>query len=103
MKEHPEKGVYVKDLSAFVVKSVEEMDRLMEKGNGNRSVGSTNMNADSSRSHSIFTVTVEMSEPSPDGGDPMIRVGKLNLVREKYFPNYMLCPSSKLIALCRWI
>uniref|UniRef100_A0A7S3DF42 Kinesin-like protein n=1 Tax=Palpitomonas bilix TaxID=652834 RepID=A0A7S3DF42_9EUKA len=80
LKEHPDKGVYVKDLSAFVVKSVQEMDQYMETGNGKRSVGFTQMNADSSRSHSIFTVTVEMSEPSPDGGEPLIRVGKLNLV-----------------------
>lgn len=37
------------------------------------------MNQDSSRSHSIYTVTVETSTMGPDG-QAMIRVGKLNLV-----------------------
>lgn len=79
LKEHPDTGVYVKDLSTFVVKSVEEMDLLMETGNKNRSVGATLMNEQSSRSHSIFTITIESSEPGPDGEDHYV-VGKLNLV-----------------------
>jgi kinesin family protein 3/17 len=37
------------------------------------------MNAESSRSHCIFIITVEMSELGPDG-QQRIRVGKLNLV-----------------------
>ena len=35
-------------------------------GNKNRSVGPTNMNAHSSRSHAIFTITIECSEKTPD-------------------------------------
>ncbi len=40
------------------------------------------MNQDSSRSHSIFTITVEILEhdPSQPGGEGHVRVGKLNLV-----------------------
>jgi len=41
------------------VKTVEEMEFYMNKGNGNRTTGETLMNKDSSRSHSIFTVYVE--------------------------------------------
>lgn len=37
------------------------------------------MNARSSRSHSLFTITIECSELGADGKDH-IRVGKLNLV-----------------------
>lgn len=37
------------------------------------------MNETSSRSHSIFTITVESSEIGADGA-PHIRVGKLNIV-----------------------
>jgi hypothetical protein len=33
----------------------------MEKGNQNRSTGETAMNKDSSRSHSIFTIYIEVS------------------------------------------
>ena len=32
VKERPDKGVYVKDLSTYVVKSPEHMDKLMLKG-----------------------------------------------------------------------
>lgn len=35
-------------------------------GTKNRSVGATLMNQDSSRSHSIFTITVEMLEGATD-------------------------------------
>ena len=42
LKEHPESGVYVKDLASFVVKNVADMEKLMEFGNKNRSVGATN-------------------------------------------------------------
>ena len=47
-------GVYVKDLSTFVVKSPQDMLRVFSEGNVNRHVGATNMNEHSSRSHSVF-------------------------------------------------
>ena len=59
VKEHPDKGVYVKDLSMQRVGNVEECERMMATGWENRSVGATLMNADSSRSHSIFTIYLE--------------------------------------------
>ncbi|KAJ3273827.1 Kinesin-like protein kif3b [Terramyces sp. JEL0728] len=79
LKENPDTGVFVKDLTAVVVKSVEELEALMELGNKNRSVGATLMNENSSRSHSIFTITIESSEVGPDGQDKYVS-GKLNLV-----------------------
>jgi len=72
-------GVYVKDLSAVVVKSVEEMNDVLARGLANRSVAATNMNEGSSRSHSIFMITVEQCQVSGDG-EGHIRVGKLNMV-----------------------
>ena len=79
LKENMDSGVYVKDLTSFVVKSVSEIDHVMQAGKKNRSVGSTLMNQTSSRSHSIFTIVFETSETGPDG-ETHIRVGKLNLV-----------------------
>ncbi|XP_070591030.1 kinesin-like protein KIF3C [Erythrolamprus reginae] len=79
LKENPETGVYIKDLSSFVTKNVKEIEHVMNLGNQTRSVGSTNMNEYSSRSHAIFVITIECSETGPDGEDH-IRVGKLNLV-----------------------
>ncbi|XP_037086558.1 kinesin-like protein KIF3A [Pollicipes pollicipes] len=79
VKERPDVGVYVKDLSAFVVNNADDMDKIMTLGNKNRSVGATNMNEHSSRSHAIFTTTVERSERGLDGQNH-VRVGKLHLV-----------------------
>ncbi|XP_041954629.1 kinesin-like protein KIF3B [Alosa sapidissima] len=79
LKERPDTGVYVKDLSSFVTKSVREIEHVMNVGNQNRSVGATNMNEHSSRSHAIFVITIECSETGVDG-ENHIRVGKLNLV-----------------------
>ena len=79
LKERPDVGVYVKDLSSFVCKSIKEIEHVMSCGHKNRSVGATNMNEHSSRSHAIFIITIEHSEQGVDG-ENHIRVGKLNLV-----------------------
>lgn len=41
--------------------------------------GQTLMNERSSRSHAIFSITIECSDTGPDGGK-RIRVGKLHMV-----------------------
>ena len=71
-------AVFVKDLTDVVVKSVSEIDNVLQRGKKNRSVGATLMNAESSRSHSVFSIVVECC--SNDGQKERIRVGKLNLV-----------------------
>jgi hypothetical protein len=80
LKENVDSGVYVKDLTSFVVKSVAEIDHVLQAGKKNRSVGATLMNQESSRSHSIFTIIVETSEMDEKTKEQKIRVGKLNLV-----------------------
>eukprot|EP00158_Paraphelidium_tribonemae_P007080 Partr_v1_DN28102_c0_g1_i2_m55385 putative Kinesin family member len=76
-------GVYVKDGSSFVIQNAEELMKLVDKGNSKRVVAATAMNATSSRSHSIFTITVESAdkiEGAAEDGDSHVRVGKLHLV-----------------------
>ncbi|XP_053865224.1 kinesin-like protein KIF17 isoform X4 [Malaclemys terrapin pileata] len=79
LKEHPEKGVYVKGLSLHTVHSVAQCERIMETGWRNRAVGYTLMNKDSSRSHSIFTINMEIYAVDERGQDHL-RAAKLNLV-----------------------
>lgn len=79
VKEHPDKGVYVRALSQHTVHSVGECEKIMDTGWRNRSVGYTLMNKDSSRSHSIFTITIEICGTDENGEDHL-RAGKLNLV-----------------------
>lgn len=60
----------------MVVKSVADMNGYLKVGKSHRQTGATNMNADSSRSHSIFTVIVECKEnhdSSADAEDTHIR------------------------------
>lgn len=80
LRENVDSGVYVKDLTSYVCKSVTEIDRLMAQGNANRTIGATNMNEHSSRSHAIFMLTIEMSDTSNQEIKNQVRVGKLNLV-----------------------
>ncbi len=78
IREKPNQGVYVKDLSYFMIESPADLKKRLEQGSSNRHVGETAMNRDSSRSHSLFSVTIEVSEIVD--GESKIRVGKLNLV-----------------------
>lgn len=62
LKENKDKGVFVKDLSIETVKSIREIDSVMQRGNSLRQVGQTAMNDTSSRSHSLFTIYFETAE-----------------------------------------
>lgn len=68
-----------KGLSMHPVHNVHDCEKIMQKGWSNRAVGATLMNADSSRSHSIFTINIEMVTED-EAGEEHIRAGKLNLV-----------------------
>lgn len=46
----------VEGLSVLAVSSYEQISRLMNDGNKCRTVAATNMNAESSRSHAVFTI-----------------------------------------------
>ena len=79
IKEDPDRGIYVQDLTQVICKTVPDLQRLLDAGCKNRKVGETAMNKDSSRSHSIFTIYIETSEVGPTG-ETTFKVGKMNLV-----------------------
>lgn len=56
--EEKARGVHVKGLTETYVSSAEEVFDVMRQGTSARSVASTNMNSESSRSHSIFCIVV---------------------------------------------
>lgn len=56
--EEKNRGVYVKGLLEIYVSSVQEVFEVMRRGGSARAVAATNMNQESSRSHSIFVITV---------------------------------------------
>ena len=68
--EHPQQGFYVK-ATGIVVSSEEQILKLMERGQEHRHVGQTNMNEQSSRSHTIFRITIESKvEMVDENADP---------------------------------
>ena len=74
--EEKNKGVYVKNLLAIYVSSVGEVYEVMKRGGASRAVAATNMNQESSRSHSIFVI--EITQTNVETGSS--KSGRLFLV-----------------------
>ena len=62
VREHKVMGVYVENLSKYPVDSYEAIEAKTEEGNRNRTIGSTLMNASSSRAHTIITIEFKQIE-----------------------------------------
>ncbi|XP_023259936.1 kinesin-like protein KIF11 [Seriola lalandi dorsalis] len=73
------RGVVVKGLEEVTVHNKDEVYQILERGAAKRRTASTLMNAYSSRSHSVFSVTIHMKEITLDG-EELLKIGKLNLV-----------------------
>ncbi|XP_067466910.1 kinesin-like protein KIF11 isoform X2 [Thunnus thynnus] len=73
------RGVVVKGLEEVTVHNKDEVYQILERGAAKRRTASTLMNAYSSRSHSVFSVTIHMKEITLDG-EELVKIGKLNLV-----------------------
>ncbi|XP_060534014.1 osmotic avoidance abnormal protein 3 isoform X4 [Cylas formicarius] len=78
LKETPNEGVTVPGLTQHPVHNVNECENFLNVGSKNRMIGATLMNQNSSRSHSIFTISIE--QISNLNNNESIRKGKLNLV-----------------------
>ncbi|KAM4636768.1 kinesin-like protein KIF11 [Discoglossus pictus] len=73
------RGVIIKGLEEVTVHNKDEVYQILERGAAKRTTASTLMNAYSSRSHSVFSVTIHMKETTVDG-EELVKIGKLNLV-----------------------
>uniref|UniRef100_A0A669DQJ7 Kinesin-like protein n=1 Tax=Oreochromis niloticus TaxID=8128 RepID=A0A669DQJ7_ORENI len=73
------RGVVVKGLEEVTVHNKDEVYQILERGAAKRRTASTLMNAYSSRSHSVFSVTIHMKEITLEG-EELVKIGKLNLV-----------------------
>lgn len=59
LKENPTDGVTVPGLTSHPVHNTAECEHFLNLGSKNRIIGATLMNQNSSRSHSIFTISIE--------------------------------------------
>ncbi len=83
IRESPDQGIYVEGLCELIVKDAMSISRLIDQGNTVRRVAATNMNEQSSRSHSVFTIKVEQKTNTElEGGVTREQIvkAKLNLV-----------------------
>lgn len=78
VREHKSLGVYVEDLTKHPVDSYPSIEAKMEEGNRNRTIGSTLMNASSSRAHTI--ITIEFKQIENVGGRKSEKLSVINLV-----------------------
>jgi kinesin family protein C2/C3 len=76
IKLNKKKQVYVKNAEVRPAADANEMMTLFAKGNAARHVGATKMNAESSRSHSIFSILVETTAKTTGKTNS----GKLSLI-----------------------
>jgi kinesin family protein 5 len=74
--ENKDKGVYVREMTETYVGQEDEVFQILKIGNENRAIGVTDMNSQSSRSHSVFILQVEQKNVS----DFSSKTGKIYLV-----------------------
>ena len=81
IREDPRKGVYC-EASEHAIQDFDSVMTVLKKGISRRAVESTAMNDTSSRSHTIFKITVESIESLQEGvdRDMSVLVASLNLV-----------------------
>jgi len=61
IREDKSRGIYIQDVTESYVISEMEVYDMMRLGNNNRAISATNMNEGSSRSHSIFILTISQN------------------------------------------
>lgn len=67
LRESMQRGVYVEGQTEVVFDTAQEALDTVKRGAEGRRVGATAMNRESSRSHTVFTLTLESRKPDADG------------------------------------
>lgn len=80
VREHNVLGPYVDGLSQLAVVSSLAIKDLITEGNKSRTVASTNMNNESSRSHAVFTIVLTQTLTDLQSGVSGEKVSRISLV-----------------------
>ena len=80
VREHAATGPYVDGLVKTAVRNSAEINDLIEEGGKSRTIAATNMNAESSRSHAVFTVLLTQETELKGGELKGEKVSRLSLV-----------------------
>ncbi|KAI3470080.1 hypothetical protein Pfo_026743 [Paulownia fortunei] len=80
IREDVKTGVYVENLREECVSSMKDVSQLLIKGLSNRRTSATCVNAESSRSHSVFTCVIESRGKSAADGLSRLKMSRINFV-----------------------
>ena len=80
VRDNPQTGPYVEDLSKCLIKSYAEFSALLTDGNAVRTVAATQMNATSSRAHTVFQIVFTKTTFDEETGKSSSTTSKINLV-----------------------
>ncbi|KYK56740.1 kinesin protein 2 [Drechmeria coniospora] len=73
-------GTIIQGMEEKHIKNASEGIKVLQDGSLKRQVAATKCNDLSSRSHTVFTITVYVKKSSENGADDFVSAGKLNLV-----------------------
>lgn len=72
-------SVIIHGLEEMTVHNKAEIYRILKKGSEKRQTAATMLNSNSSRSHTVFSITIHMKE-NTSSGEELLKTAKLNLV-----------------------
>lgn len=78
IREHKTLGIYVEGMSKHFVDTYESIEKKMDEGSRNRSIAATEMNASSSRAHTI--ISIEFKQTVIDNGKKREKLSVIYLV-----------------------
>ncbi|KAH9810600.1 P-loop containing nucleoside triphosphate hydrolase protein [Melampsora americana] len=74
-------GVYIQNLTEAPISSAKEGIKILTLGSARRQIAATKCNEQSSRSHSVFSITIHVKDTNgKEGKEDQLKIGKLNLV-----------------------
>lgn len=80
--------MYVSGVVEVLVNSAEDAFEVLERGKKRRRVAHTQLNAESSRSHSVFNIRIVQSPLDPSGREVSCCIQKFTFSLQIYFIGY---------------
>lgn len=80
VRDNPQTGPYVEGLSRTILTSYKEFEHLLNEGNAVRTVAATQMNATSSRAHTVFQIVFTTTTHDEETNKSSAKTSKINLV-----------------------
>jgi len=80
VRDNPKTGPYIEGLALLPVRNYIDIEHLMDGGTRARTVASTQMNATSSRAHTLFSIILTQTKVDRAAGKATDKVSKISLV-----------------------